>query len=87
LSALSIVIQLLRGSSTKRQQFSIDALYPHREHLPAKVRKFIDIVAKNFSQVDWDSSARDVGRLGNPISQAIVSNTRPGRAEKSARPR
>ncbi|MFZ2075182.1 MAG: LysR family transcriptional regulator, partial [Xanthobacteraceae bacterium] len=30
------------------KQFSIDALYPHREHLPAKVRTFIDVLAKNF---------------------------------------
>jgi DNA-binding transcriptional LysR family regulator len=36
------------------KQFSIDALYPHREHLPAKVRTFIDLVAKNFRQIDWD---------------------------------
>jgi DNA-binding transcriptional LysR family regulator len=28
------------------KQFSIDALYPHREHLPAKVRTFIDVLAK-----------------------------------------
>jgi DNA-binding transcriptional LysR family regulator len=31
-------------------QFSIDALYPHREHLPAKVRAFIDVRCKEFSR-------------------------------------
>jgi hypothetical protein len=64
------------------KQFSIDALYPHREHLPAKVRKFIDMVAKNFNHIDWDSYAREVDRLGNPIDQAIVSNTRSSQSKK-----
>ena len=36
------------------KQYSIDVLYPHREHLPAKVRTFIDLLAKNFHQMDWD---------------------------------
>ena len=39
------------------KQFSIDALYPHRDHLPAKVRTFIDVLAKNFRQTDWDAVA------------------------------
>jgi DNA-binding transcriptional LysR family regulator len=41
------------------KQFSIDALYPHREHLPAKVRTFIDLVAKNFRQTDWDATRQE----------------------------
>jgi DNA-binding transcriptional LysR family regulator len=41
------------------KQFSIDALYPHREHLPAKVRTFIDVVAKNFRQTDWHITGRE----------------------------
>jgi DNA-binding transcriptional LysR family regulator len=41
------------------KQFSIDALYPHREHLPAKVRTFTDIVAKNFRQTDWDATRQE----------------------------
>jgi DNA-binding transcriptional LysR family regulator len=41
------------------KQFSIDALYPHREHLPAKVRTFIDVVAKNFRQTDWHAIAHE----------------------------
>jgi DNA-binding transcriptional LysR family regulator len=35
------------------EKYSIDALYPHREHLPAKVRSFIDLVAKNFREAAW----------------------------------
>jgi hypothetical protein len=38
---------------------TIDALYPHREHLPAKVRTFIDVVAKNFRTIDWDACSSD----------------------------
>jgi DNA-binding transcriptional LysR family regulator len=38
------------------QEFSIDAIYPHREHLPAKVRSFLDLVAKNLSQIGTSRS-------------------------------
>jgi DNA-binding transcriptional LysR family regulator len=31
----------------------IDAFYPHRRHLSAKVRSFIDLVAKNFREANW----------------------------------
>jgi DNA-binding transcriptional LysR family regulator len=55
-------------------QFSIDAVYPHREHLPAKVRTFIDIVAKNLRQMGWDDYAHEVDRPANPTSQTIVSS-------------
>ncbi len=34
-------------------EFSIDALYPHRRHLSAKVRTFLDIVAKHFHRANW----------------------------------
>ena len=44
-------------------EYSIDALYPNREHLPTKVRTFIEIVAKNFRQISWDPCAHEkVGR-------------------------
>jgi DNA-binding transcriptional LysR family regulator len=39
------------------QQYSIDALYPHRQHLPAKVRAFIDVVTRNFRRIDWNPCA------------------------------
>jgi DNA-binding transcriptional LysR family regulator len=32
---------------------SIDAIYPHRQHLSAKVRSFIDLVAKHFHGSNW----------------------------------
>jgi DNA-binding transcriptional LysR family regulator len=44
------------------QQFSIDALYPHREHLPAKVRTFIDLLAKNLHRIDFDPCAHETKR-------------------------
>jgi DNA-binding transcriptional LysR family regulator len=34
---------------------SIDAIYPHRQHLSAKVRSFIDLVAKHFHDAKWDN--------------------------------
>jgi DNA-binding transcriptional LysR family regulator len=34
---------------------SIDAIYPHRQHLSAKVRSFIDLVAKHFHDTKWDN--------------------------------
>jgi DNA-binding transcriptional LysR family regulator len=52
------------------KQYSIDVLYPHREHLPAKVRTFIDLLAKNFHQMDWDCTQSikqsTEGHLANP---------------------
>jgi DNA-binding transcriptional LysR family regulator len=45
------------------KQFSVDALFPHREHMPAKVRTFIELVAKNFRQIDLDPCAHESKRL------------------------
>jgi DNA-binding transcriptional LysR family regulator len=36
--------------------FSIAAVYPHRRHLAAKVRVFIDALAKLFAGRDWLNS-------------------------------
>jgi DNA-binding transcriptional LysR family regulator len=33
-----------------RTEYSIDAIYPHRHHLSAKVRTFIDMLAKHFRE-------------------------------------
>ncbi len=33
-----------------RAEYSIDAIYPHRHHLSAKVRTFIDMLAKHFHE-------------------------------------
>jgi DNA-binding transcriptional LysR family regulator len=40
------------------EEFSIDALYPHRERLPAKVRSFIDVVARNFREAAWHGTEK-----------------------------
>jgi DNA-binding transcriptional LysR family regulator len=37
-------------------KYSIDALYPHREHLPAKVRSFLDLVARNLREAEWHAA-------------------------------
>jgi DNA-binding transcriptional LysR family regulator len=55
------------------KQFSVDVLYPHREHLPAKVRTFIDVVAKNLRQTDW---GREGERPADSGKQAIVANSK-----------
>jgi DNA-binding transcriptional LysR family regulator len=34
-------------------EFSIAAVYPHRQHLAAKVRVFIDALARLFAGRDW----------------------------------
>jgi DNA-binding transcriptional LysR family regulator len=69
------------------KQFSIDALYPHREHLPAKVRTFIDLLAKNLRQIDFDACAREEEKSSsNPVTQ-IVSLSDLRRAPKPLTPR
>jgi DNA-binding transcriptional LysR family regulator len=44
-------VPLLRSYRTP--ELSIAALYPHRQHLAAKVRVFIDALAKLFAGRDW----------------------------------
>jgi DNA-binding transcriptional LysR family regulator len=34
-------------------ELSIDAIYPHRQFLPAKVRRFIDLAAEHFHETRW----------------------------------
>jgi hypothetical protein len=50
--------------------FSIDAFYPHREHLPAKVRTFIDLLVEILRQFDWDLGAYNGGNSSSPVVQA-----------------
>lgn len=45
------LMSLLRNYPTA--EFSIAALYPHRQHLAAKVRVFIDALARLFAGRDW----------------------------------
>ena len=32
---------------------SVDAIYPNRRYVAAKVRTFIDVVAKHFHEANW----------------------------------
>jgi hypothetical protein len=77
---VAVLTEFLPGQSP------IDAFYPNREHLPAKVRTFIDLVAKNFRQIDWDPCLRDDKRCNSSPKQAIQSSESPTapRAPKSA---
>jgi DNA-binding transcriptional LysR family regulator len=58
------------------KKFSIDAFYPHRAHLPAKVRTFIDLLADDLRQIDRDPRAYDGER--SPIIQAVSASDRHG---------
>lgn len=60
--ALVSVLRDFRG-----REISVDALYPNREHLPAKVRTFIDLVAKNFRLIDWDPCRPDSVASSEPL--------------------
>jgi DNA-binding transcriptional LysR family regulator len=53
------------------KQFSVDALYPNREYLPAKVRTFIDLLAKNLRQIDGDPGAQTDKAPSEQVKQAI----------------
>jgi DNA-binding transcriptional LysR family regulator len=78
------LVQILEEFLPK--QFSVDALYPHREHLPAKVRTFIDLLAKNFRQKDFDAGAREVKRSNDTPQEPVSLATRAPR-ESSLRKR
>jgi DNA-binding transcriptional LysR family regulator len=49
------LVPLLRNYRTP--EFSIAAVYPHRRHLAAKVRVFIDALARRFAGHEWRSDA------------------------------
>jgi hypothetical protein len=72
-AAVRRIGQFCSRKNSVDHQFSVDALYPHREHLPAKVRTFIDVVAKNVRQTDW---AREGERPGDSIKKAIAANSK-----------
>jgi DNA-binding transcriptional LysR family regulator len=66
------LVPILRDFLPK--QYSVDALYPHREHLPAKVRTFIDLVVKNLRRTDWDDALQSEDS-GRPIKQSSRIST------------
>ena len=57
-------------------EYSIDALYPNREHLPTKVRTFIEIVAKNFKQINWDPCAHEMDRANKRVKEKTPKTAR-----------
>jgi DNA-binding transcriptional LysR family regulator len=63
------------------KQFSIDAFYPHREHLPAKVRTFIDLLVEDLRQIDWDPRGDNGER--SPVIQAAASIDRPSAPKRT----
>jgi DNA-binding transcriptional LysR family regulator len=56
------------------EQFSIDAFYPHRAHLPAKVRTFIDLLVDDLRQIDRDPLAYGEERSKSSVIQAASSS-------------
>jgi DNA-binding transcriptional LysR family regulator len=39
-------------------EFPINAIYPHREFVPSKVRNFIDSAIQEFQDASWDAAAK-----------------------------
>jgi hypothetical protein len=37
-------------------EMPINAVYPHRQFLPVKVRRFIDLVIENFHDATWKAN-------------------------------
>jgi DNA-binding transcriptional LysR family regulator len=73
------LVTILRDFPTR--EISIDALYPNREHLPTKVRTFIDLVAKNFRQIDWDPCARGAKRSEISVTKPILVEPPPAASQ------
>jgi DNA-binding transcriptional LysR family regulator len=67
------------------KQFSVDVLYPHREHVPAKVRTFIDLLVKNFRQIDWDPGVHESKQSAYTMKQAVLSKGSPTEPESRVR--
>jgi DNA-binding transcriptional LysR family regulator len=56
------------------KRFSVDAFYPHRAHLPAKVRTFIDLLVEDFRRTDLDPCTYDGERSNSPVIPVISSS-------------
>jgi DNA-binding transcriptional LysR family regulator len=72
------LVPLLRNYPTA--EFSIAAVYPHRQHLAAKVRVFIDALARLFAGGDWlnPESATPPRRDTRDHEPGAVIRRRPG---------
>jgi len=56
-----------------RDEHAINAIYPHRQHVPAKVRSFIDLLIRSFASIQLGRSRakrrRSIGRRSYPRSK------------------
>jgi DNA-binding transcriptional LysR family regulator len=73
------------------KRFSVDAFYPHRAHLPAKVRTFIDVLVEDFRRTDLDPCMYDGERSNSPVTPVISSSDphpsrKPTSSAKKSRP-
>jgi hypothetical protein len=54
---------------------AINAIYPHRHHLSAKVRSFIDLLAKHFrADPAWADPSTSSLAVGSRTDGAFVTN-------------
>jgi DNA-binding transcriptional LysR family regulator len=71
-------------------EHAINAIYPHRHHLSAKVRSFIDLLAKHFHEhPGWADPCRSRLTAKPPMNAAVVADAPPvgalGVADDAAR--
>src|SRR5215813_2928886 len=59
-------------------EHAISAIYPHRHHLSAKVRSFIDLLVKHFhDDPGWADSCRSRLSAKPPVGAAVVEDAPP----------
>jgi len=61
-----------------RTEHAINAIYPHRHHLSAKVRSFIDLLVKHFHEdPGWADSCRSRLAANPAVNAAVVADAPP----------
>ncbi|MBO0759329.1 MAG: substrate binding domain-containing protein, partial [Bradyrhizobiaceae bacterium] len=58
-------------------EYAVNAIYPHRHRLSAKVRSFIDLLAKHFHEDPaWaDPCSRRSKRQNSPVAESVPTNS------------
>jgi DNA-binding transcriptional LysR family regulator len=58
-------------------EYAVNAIYPHRHRLSAKVRSFIDLLAKHFhDDPAWaDPCSRRSKRQNGPVAESVLTNS------------
>jgi hypothetical protein len=58
-------------------EYAVNAIYPHRHRLSAKVRSFIDLLVKHFhDDPAWaDPCSRRSKRQNGPVAESAPSNS------------